>query len=410
MKRKYVAGLMSGTSLDGVDAVVMRMRGTGTSTRFNLVSHVAQKYPFRLKNLLLKNSYPETSRVDDIARLNFLLAHIYANALRSAARSAGISLSQIGLIGSHGQTIHHLPKSHRILSRTISATLQIGDPSVLAALTGITTVGDFRVADMAVGGEGAPLVPYFDWLAFRSRTKNRVLLNLGGIANVTILPRNGSLADVTAFDTGPGNMVVDALMQRLYHKPYDRDGRVASRGMVSLDLLRWMNRHPFLKRKPPKSTGREEFGEAFVEMLLRAGRKHDDADIIASASFFTAQSVFDSYAKFVEKRMTADELIISGGGAKNAYIIDALRYQFRDVKFRFSDEFGVPSEAKEAMCFAILANETMAGHPTNLPSVTGAKRSVVLGKICVPGSNTTRIRTKASPSRLLASGTNTRYL
>lgn len=387
MKWKYVAGLMSGTSLDGVDAVLMRIHGTGTSTRFTLVSHIAQRFPSNLKKLLLKNSLPETSRVDDIARLNFLLAHMYTDALRSITRKAGISFAQIALVGSHGQTIHHLPKAYRMFGKTIRATLQIGDPSVLAALTGITTVGDFRVADMAVGGEGAPLVPYFDWLAFRSKTKNRILLNLGGIANVTILPHNCSLADVTAFDTGPGNMLVDALMQRLYHQRYDRNGGVASRGMISLDLLQWMNRHPFLKRRPPKSTGREEFGDAFVDELLNQGKHFDKSDLIATTSFFTAQSVFDSYVRFVKKKMIADELIISGGGARNAYFVEGLRYHFKHARIRFSDEFGVPSEAKEAMCFAVLANETMAAHPTNLPPVTGARRNVVLGKICVSWLN-----------------------
>ena len=384
MKWKYVAGLMSGTSLDGVNAVLMRLRWTGISTRFTLVCHIAQRFPPNLKKFLLKNSVPETSRVDDITRLNFLLAHIYADTLRALARKAGIPFSHITLIGSHGQTIHHLPKAHKMFGRTIRATLQIGDPSVLATLTGITTVGDFRVADMAVGGEGAPLVPYFDWLAFRSKTKNRILLNLGGIANLTMLPRNCSLNEVTAFDTGPGNMIVDALMQRLYRKQYDCNGIVASNGMISLDLLRWMNKHPFLKRKPPKSTGREEFGDAFVDELLKHALHYDKADIIASASFFTAKSVFDSYGRFVKKRMRADELIISGGGAKNGYLVESLRTLFTGTTIRFSDEFGVPSEAKEAMCFAVLASETMAGHTTNLPSATGAARSVTLGKIC-PG-------------------------
>ncbi len=383
MKWKYVAGLMSGTSLDGVDAVLMQMRGSGTTTQFKLVCHIARKFPSGLKELLLKNSLPETSRVDDIARLNFLLAHIYADALRAIARKAGISLKQIALVGSHGQTIHHLPKAHKMFGKRIRATLQIGDPSVLAALTRITTVGDFRVADMAVGGEGAPLVPYFDWLVFRSKTKNRILLNLGGIANVTMLPRNCSLDEVAAFDTGPGNMVIDALMQSFYRKQYDRNGNLASSGMISLDLLLWMNRHPFLERKPPKSTGREEFGDAFVDELLKQCKHYDNADVIATASFFTAQSVFHSYVRFVEKKMRADELIVSGGGVKNAYLMESLRYHFKNVEIRFSDEFGIPSEAKEAMCFAILANETMAGNPTNLPSVTGATKRVVLGKICL---------------------------
>lgn len=382
MKWKYVAGLMSGTSLDGTDAVLMQIRGVGISTRFKLVCHTAQRFPSELKELLLKNSIPETSRIDDIARLNFLLAQLYADALRSVARKAGISLSQISLIGSHGQTIHHLPKPQKMFGRWIRATLQIGDPSVLAALTGITTVGDFRVADMAVGGEGAPLVPYFDWLVFRLKTKNRILLNIGGIANMTMLPRNCSLDEVIAFDTGPGNMIIDALMQRLYRKQYDRNGNVASSGMISLDLLHWMNRHPFLKRKPPKSTGREEFGDVFVDELLKRAKHYNRDDVIGTATVFTAFSIFESYRIFVRHKMRVDEMIVSGGGVKNVALMSALRYYFPNSAVKSSDELGVPSEAKEAMCFAILANETMAGNPTNLPSVTGARRNAILGKIC----------------------------
>ncbi len=387
MKWRHIAGLMSGTSLDGVDAVLMRVRGSGALTEFTLLSHIALKFSPDLRKMLLKNSDPETSRVDEITRLNVLLAHTYADAVHSVARKAGIALSRISLIGSHGQTLHHLPKAHKMFGRTIRSTLQIGDPSVLAALTGITTVGDFRVADMAVGGEGAPLVPYFDWLAFRSRTKNRILLNVGGIANLTVMPRNCTLDQVTAFDTGPGNMITDALMQKLFRKRFDRNGAVASRGMISNDLLRWMSGHPFLKRKPPKSTGREEFGSLFVDALLKRAKNFDKADIIATTSHFTSQSVFDSYRRFVEKKIHADELIISGGGAKNNFLVQSLQRQFKNIPIRSSDEFGVPYDAKEAMCFAILANETMAGNPANIPSVTGATKKVVLGKICF-GSST----------------------
>jgi anhydro-N-acetylmuramic acid kinase len=253
---------------------------------------------------------------------------------------------------------------------------------VLATLTGITTVGDYRVADMAVGGEGAPLVPYFDWLAFRSSMKNRILLNIGGIANMTVLPKNCSTADVIAFDTGPGNMVVDALMQTFFGKSFDKNGRVAARGTIVLELFDWMKKHPYVKRQPPKSTGREAFGNQFVEELLARATHYDREDVVATASHFTAYSIHNAYKRFIGKNMRVDELIISGGGAKNAYFVEALRNYFTSCPIRFTDEFGVPSEAKEAMCFAILANETVAGNPTNLPRVTGAKRKVVLGTTC----------------------------
>jgi len=381
---KLVIGLMSGTSLDGVDAVLVRVRGNGLATRFRGVAFIEHPFPRGLKQLLLKNSAPGTSNVDDIARLNFLLAGLYAEAVKSLAKRARVSLRDISLIGSHGQTLRHLPGLHTMLGRKIRATLQIGDPSVLATLTGIPTVGDFRVADMAVGGQGAPLVPYFDWLVFRSKTKNRLLLNIGGIANITVLPRTCSVEKVYAFDTGPGNMIVDSLMHEFYGKPYDEIGRTALRGAVSLELFTQMLKHPYLSKRPPKSTGREEFGKEFLDRLLKRAEKYEREDIIATASQFTAYAVYEGYRRFVQKAMRVDEVILSGGGVRNRFFREELQRYFGTASVRLIDEFGISSDAKEAICFAILANEAMAGHPANLPAVTGAKRGVVLGKICIP--------------------------
>jgi anhydro-N-acetylmuramic acid kinase len=375
---------MSGTSLDGIDAALVRVSGSGVRTRFEQLAYAEYPFPRGLRRMLLKNSLPESSRVDDIARLNFLLAELYADAVKKLVRRARIPLSEISLIGSHGQTIHHLPRPQSLFGRKIRATLQIGDPSVIAILTGITTVGDFRVADVAAGGQGAPLVPYFDWLVFRSRTLNRLLLNLGGIANATVLPKNCSPEGVFAFDTGPGNMVVDSLMHEFYGKSFDQGGRTAASGVVSLDLFRRMVRHPYLRVRPPKSTGREEFGHEYVQRLLRSAREYDREDIIATASQFTAFAVFDGYRRFVEKSMRVDEVIVSGGGAKNRFFVDELQRYFAGAKIRKADEFGVTADAKEAVCFAILANETAAGNPANLPAVTGASKRVVLGKMCRP--------------------------
>ncbi|MCZ6776361.1 MAG: anhydro-N-acetylmuramic acid kinase [Ignavibacteria bacterium] len=383
-KSKLVVGLMSGTSLDGVDAVLLRVTGKGVTTKFEQLAFVEHAFPRGLRKLLLRNSAPETSRVDDIARLNFFLAELYAEAVKRVARRGKVRLSQIALVGSHGQTIQHLPRPHKMLGRTIRSTLQVGDPSVVATLTGVLTIGDFRVADMAVGGQGAPLVPYFDWLVFRSSSKNRILLNVGGIANMTVLPKNCSPERVYAFDTGPGNMIVDALMHEFYGKRYDHNGKTAARGMVSLELLERMAKHPYLKARPPKSTGREEFGREYVNEFLKHARRYDRQDIIATAAQFTAYAVYDAYRRFVEKRVKVDEVIVSGGGAKNTYIVDGLRRYFGSRKVKLINEFGISSDAKEAICFAILANETMAGRPTNLPRVTGAKKRVVLGKICRP--------------------------
>ena len=383
-KSNLVVGLMSGTSLDGVEAVLLSVTGEGVKTKFDQLAFIERPFPRGLRKLLLRNSSPETSRVDDIARLNFFLAELYAEAVRRVARRGKVRLSQIALIGSHGQTIQHLPKPHKMFGRTIRSTLQVGDPSVVATLTGVLTIGDFRVADMAVGGQGAPLVPYFDWLVFRSSSKNRILLNLGGIANMTVLPKNCPPERVYAFDTGPGNMIVDALMHEFYGKPYDHYGKTATRGLVSLELLERMAKHPYLKARPPKSTGREEFGREYVDEFLGHAKRYDRQDIIATAAQFTAYAVYDAYRRFVASHMKVDEVIVSGGGAKNRYIVDELRRYFGSRKVKLINEFGISSDAKEAICFAILANETMAGHPTNLPGVTGAKRRVVLGKICRP--------------------------
>lgn len=378
---RLIVGLMSGTSLDGIDAVLLRVSGNGAMTKFRQLAYIERKFPKELKELIAKNSVPESSRVDEIARLNVLLAHHYANAVKIVARKARVKLDAIDLIGSHGQTIQHLPLPQRMYGKTIRATLQIGDPSVLATLTGIPTVGNFRAADTAVGGQGAPLVPYFDFLAFHSNTKNRVLLNIGGIANVTILPRGCRSDEVVAFDTGPGNMVVDALMQRLFRKAYDKDGTAARSGMVSLELFGWMTRHPFLRRRPPKSTGREEFGTRFVEELLKRSRGVNSCDIITTASEFTVHAIHNACSRFVKKGMPADEIIVSGGGARNRYFTGALARYFEGAAVCSSDELGVSSDAKEAICFAILANEAMAGNPANLPRVTGAQKPVVLGTI-----------------------------
>jgi anhydro-N-acetylmuramic acid kinase len=375
---------MSGTSLDGIDAVLLRVRGSGTSTRFVQLAYVEYPFPRGLRRMLLRNSFPETSRVDDIARLNLLLPQLYADAVRALARKARIPLNTIALIGSHGQTIHHLPQPVKMFGKTVRATLQIGNPSALATLTGIPTVGDFRAADMAAGGEGAPLVPYFDWLVFRSRKKARLLLNIGGIANVTVLPKNCAASDVVAFDTGPGNMLVDGLMQRLYGRPFDRGGETARRGRLLPGLLQRLAGHPYFRRKPPKSTGREMFGELLIEEILDRTKGEQAKDVVHTVAFLTPLAVFDAYTRFIRRRSPVDQIIVSGGGARNVFFLESLRELFGRIAPETADAYGMSGDAKEAICFAILANETMSGHPANLPRVTGARRQVVLGTICRP--------------------------
>lgn len=375
---------MSGTSLDGIDAVLLRVQGVGADTRFRQLAYLERPFPRALRDLLMRNSVPGTSRVDEITRLTMALAMAYADAIRALARNAGLPLSAIDLIGSHGQTIHHLPVPTKVAGRVVRSTLQIGDPSALAALTGVTTVGDFRLADMARGGQGAPLVPSVDWIIFRSPNRNRLILNIGGIANLTAVPQDAARGDVVAFDTGPGNMVVDALTRRFFGAPYDRNGRVATSGAVSADLLRFLMKHPFLRMPPPKSTGREEFGEEFVRRLLAYARPYEPADVVATASAFTVAAVHDAYRRFIARHMAADEIIVSGGGARNRFFLSELVRVFAPARVCTADDVGVSSDAREAISFALLANETIHGRPGNLPRVTGADRPVILGKIC-PG-------------------------
>ncbi|HEY4612148.1 MAG TPA: anhydro-N-acetylmuramic acid kinase [Bacteroidota bacterium] len=381
---RLVAGLMSGTSVDGIDAALVRIAGSGTSTLLKLLAFETYPFPKGFREFVLKNSLPGAGSVDLIARLNILYAHFFADAVKAIARKAHVPLTKIDLIGSHGQTVHHLPQPHRMFGKTVRASLQIGDPSTIAQLTGITTVGDFRTADMAAGGQGAPLAPYFDFIVCRSKTKNRILLNLGGIANFTVLPKNCSERDVVAFDTGPANMVIDALMMKFYGKQYDAGGAVALRGTVLSSLLAWMMTHPFFKRRPPKSTGREEFGAQFMNKLLKRAKGMNKSDIVATATEFTAYSVYDQCRRFVSRHMKVDELLVSGGGVYNKAIMKRLRQLFAPARVTPIEEIGVSSDAKEAMIFALLANETIAENPSNIPSVTGARKPAVLGKICLP--------------------------
>ena len=383
-RERLVVGLMSGTSVDGIDAVLLRVREAGPATRFEQLAYVERPFPAAVRAMILRNSLPATARIDEVTRLNMLLAHLYADAVKAVARRARVAMDRIDLIGCHGQTVHHLPGRHRIAGKDVRATLQLGDVSALATLTGITTVGNFRTADMAVGGQGAPLVPYFDWLMFRSAERPRILVNIGGIANITVLPAGCAASDVVAFDTGPGNMIVDGLMKRLYGRRYDRGGKTAASGKPVAGLLRWLLAHPYLRVRPPKSTGREVYDERFLSELLQRAKGAAHADIIHTAALYTPLAIHDAYRRFVQGTMTVDEIIVSGGGAKNAFFMDALNGLFCDARVSTADAVGMSGDAKEAICFAILANETVHGNAANLPRVTGARRPVVLGVVARP--------------------------
>ena len=383
-KSRLVIGLMSGTSVDGIDAAIAEIEGSGTGMKMRQIDFITVPFPEGFKELVIRNSLTGTSDVADIARLNFLIAQLYADAVRRLCNHAGVKTQDVDLIGSHGQTIHHLPRAERMFGKDVSATLQIGDPSVLAKLTGIATVGDFRVGDIALGGQGAPLVPYFDYILFRSNEKSRSLLNIGGISNITYLPKGCGTQDVLAFDTGPGNMMVDRLMKKMFNKDFDEGGAIAIAGTIQGDMIDWLMTDTFVRMAPPKSTGRERYGDPFVTSLLEkyGGRRIED--IIATVSEFTAVSVYTNYLLFLKTKGGIDELFVSGGGAHNRYILDSLRNHFGGVSVAAAEDIGISSDAKEALCFAVLANELISGNPANLPSVTGASKETLLGKICLP--------------------------
>lgn len=383
-KSKYVVGLMSGTSVDGIDAALVKITGSGPGTRIKLVDFITSGFPQGFKDYVLKNSQTGSSDVADICKLNFLIAQLYAEAINQLCAHSKVPIEKIDLIGSHGQTIHHLPQPEALFGKQVRSTLQIGDPSVLAKLTGVITVGDFRVGDVALGGQGAPLVPYFDFLLFRSSKFSRALLNIGGISNITLLPKSCSVNDVRAFDTGPGNMLIDQFMKILYNKEYDEDGHVAKSGKVNEQLLSYLMSDEFVNALPPKSTGRERYGKYYVSNILSKFKNIANEDIVATATEFTAKSIFVNYDKYLKPISKIDELFVSGGGAHNQWLLNRLEELFKGVNVRTAEEIGISSDAKEAVCFAVLANETISGNPSNIPLVTGASRSTILGKICLP--------------------------
>jgi len=380
MKTLRVAGLMSGTSLDGIDVAIVEISGRGWSKRIRTLAFHTVPYPEAVRQAILGVSNT-TTHTAVISRLNFLLAELYAEALRETARRARIRLDSIDLIGSHGQTIFHEGAPVEFLGRRIASTLQIGEAAVLAERTRIPVVADFRPRDIAAGGRGAPLVPYVDYMLFRHRKLGRVALNIGGIANITAIPPSAGPEDVIAFDTGPGNMVVDALARRYTNGrwSYDRDGRLAGRGHVNRQLLDRLLKDPYFRRPPPKTAGREQYGAEFVEQLLQTGLPL--LDLIATCTAFTAAAVAVGIERFVRPRMPVDELIVSGGGVHNRRMMAQLAAYLPDVNLATSTDYGVDADAKEAIAFAVLACESWRRRPANLPSATGARRAVVLGKI-----------------------------
>ena len=371
-------GLMSGTSADGTEAVCVRIEGAPPALKWEMLSHVAIPHPDSLREEIFAAFRPETSRVDTLCALNFSLSEAFAQASLAACEAAGISPDQVDAIGSHGQTVWHIPPGQG----AVPSTLQIGNPAVIAERTGITVVSDFRARDMAAGGQGAPLVPYVDYLMLTHPDHSRAVQNIGGIGNVTYLPAACHGEGILAFDTGPGNMLMDYAAERATNGrlSYDKDGLIALAGRTDEQLLHEWMQDPYFAMQPPKSTGRESFGtqrgKLYYDQCLAKGLSEND--ILATMTAYTACSIADSYARFLPEM--PGEALMCGGGARNPALMAELARRI-PCPIRTTDEAGMPSQAKEAIAFALLAYETLHHRPGNLPSTTGASRPVILGSI-----------------------------
>ena len=381
-----VLGMMSGTSADGIDVALVRISGAGPSLSIKFEGHHHVRFPASVRAAILRLANGGATSTAEISQLNFLLGEEFAAAALAACKRWRVPLRAIGLIGSHGQTISHQGTATRFLGgRRVASTLQIGEASIIAARTGVATIADFRPADMAAGGQGAPLVPFVDYLLYRDAKLGRVALNIGGIANVTVIPRGARPEDVFAFDTGPGNMVIDALVERVTRGrvAYDRGARIALRGQVIRPLLEVMLRSAYLRMPPPKTAGREQFGLAYAGELMRWAKKRRarTEDLVRTATIFTALSIADAFRRFIFSRVRVNELIVAGGGTKNPLLMAQLRAALPGIEIVPSGRFGVPAEAKEALAFAFLAYEAFQGRVNNLPSATGAKRAAIMGKL-----------------------------
>ncbi|HMD99177.1 MAG TPA: anhydro-N-acetylmuramic acid kinase [Terriglobia bacterium] len=405
MAERLAVGLISGTSLDGVDAALVRIGGSLERPRLRLLAFTTVPYPPPVRLRLLRAAGGEAVTSGEVSDLNFLLGELFAAAALRVCRQGRVAPKRLSVIGSHGQTIFHQGRPQpfggrnegpfvggggETSRRQLASTLQIAEPAIIAAKTGVPVVADFRTADMAAGGEGAPLIPLVDYLVLGDAGRNTIALNIGGIANLTVIPAGGQVEEVFGFDTGPGNMVMDGLVRHFTRgrRSYDVDGRLAAQGKVIERLFGDLLRLAFFDRQPPKSAGREQFGGPFLERHFLSRRGAAFKDLLRTANELTARSIAEALQRFVFPRLAIqpgrDRLVVSGGGAHNRLLLARLAEFLPQLDVRLSDEYGLPADAKEAIAFAVLADRTMHGLPGNLPAVTGARRPVVLGKVCQP--------------------------
>ncbi len=382
-RARLAVGLMSGTSMDGVDAALVRLSGPFEHPHVRLLAFSTTPYPEAVRTRILRIASGEPTTARDVSQLNFLLGELFAKGALKICRRGRVSPQSLTVIGSHGQTVYHQGTSTREAGRRVASTLQIAEPAVIAARTGVPVVADFRTADMAVGGQGAPLVPMVDYLLLRDDRQGTVALNIGGIANVTVIPAGARPNQVFGFDTGPGNMVMDGLVRHFMRgrKAYDADGRIAAQGHVIEPLLAELLRLPFFHRPPPKSAGREQFGSDFLRRYFLSRRGASLPDLVRTAAEFTVATIADVLERFVFPKLEIHRLVVSGGGARNRTLLAGLHTLLPNLSIGLSDRYGLPVDAKEAIAFAVLADRTLHGLAGNLPTVTGARRPVVLGMI-----------------------------
>lgn len=387
---RHVVGMMSGTSVDGVDAALVEISGTDSEPKVKLLAFENKPYPPQVREKIFSLFTPANATVDKVGYMNFLLGEIYAKSALSVIEKAGMKPEEIDVIGSHGQTIWHAPIPESPDGIPVAYTVQIGEGSVIAERTGILTVSDFRVADMAAGGQGAPLVPFSEYLLYRREKETILLQNIGGIGNMTVMPAGAKPRDVFAFDTGPGNMIIDAVISAVTggEKTYDAGGETAAKGRVCNALLDILKEEPYYRQPLPKTTGREHFGVQYTEKILSWWKENPIPveDLLATVTDLTAYSIADAYERYVLPKYRASEIIVGGGGSYNATLLRFMKERFapHGVAVRTQEDLGLSSDAKEAVAFALMADCCMRGKANTLPSVTGADHPAVMGKISQP--------------------------
>jgi len=376
--RRKVIGILSGTSIDAVDVVLTEIYGSGIKSEIRILEFDSFPIDKKVRNLILRCSSEKTGNTADICKLNFIIGRLFGIKINEFLKKNKISPNEIDLTGSHGQTIFHYPVKNNQYGYDSKSTMQIGDLSVIANITGVTTIGDFRTADVSVNGDGAPLVPYLDYILSRKINCSSVFLNIGGISNITYIKKNCKLNEVIAFDTGPGNLLIDLISKKYFNKKFDKDGKIAGKGNIDSSLLeKIVTKDKFVKKPSPKSTGREYYNEEFIESIVKKN-SYDPYDLMATFNFFTAYAVNYNIKKF-----KTDKIFVSGGGANNLTLMKNLRNLFEGTDLEILNLNGINSSNKEAVLFAVLANELISGNKTNIISVTGADKNVFLGKICI---------------------------